>query len=91
MESLRVIPDLTQKGFVDGDNYLVVGHEGEVIVGGMPEGTESGKPTVMVALELESGEDEGSKGFLVAETTLALFLTAADTLKAKYGDPREGT
>ncbi len=81
MESLRVIPDLTQTGLQDGE-YQVAKHEGALIVGGMPEGTDSGKPTVMVALDLEDGV------FLVAETTLALFLTAADGLKARYGDPR---
>lgn len=85
MESLRVIPDLTQKGLRDDNNYVVAGHEGEVVIGGMPQGTVQGHPTVMIALDL------GEEGFLVTETTLALFLTAADGLKAKYGDPREGT
>lgn len=82
MEALRVIPDLTQKGFEDG-GYTVAPQDDEVIVGGMPEGTASGKPTVMIAFKQP-------EGYLVAETTLSLFLTAADALKAKYGDPREG-
>lgn len=82
MEALRIIPDLTQQGFRDGE-YGVTRHEGEVVVGGMPEGTVGGKPTVMIGLE-----QPGGNGFLVVETTLALFLTAADGLKARHGDPR---
>jgi hypothetical protein len=86
---LRVIPDLTQQGLVDGEDYLVAKQEGEVIVGGMPEATASGNPGVMIAFGSFGPKD--SEGFLVAETTLTLFLTAADALKARYGDPREGT
>lgn len=82
MEHLRIIPDLTQQGLRDGE-HMVGAHDGEVVIGGMPDGTESGKPTVMIAFDL------GDREFLVAETTLSLFLTAADGLKAKYGDPRE--
>lgn len=80
MEGLRVILDLEKTGFVAG-TYDIVEHSGEMVVGGMQNGTASGKPVVMVALV----KDEH---ILVKETTLALFLTAADALKAKYGDPR---
>lgn len=38
-----------------------------------------------MALAMEVGEGE----FLVKETTLSLFLTAADSLKERYGDPRD--
>lgn len=82
MEALRTITDLTQQGFRDGA-YGVTEHQGEMVIGAMPRGTESGKPTVMIALE-----QPGGNGFLVAETTLSLFLTAADIFKAKHGDPR---
>lgn len=80
MEALSVILDLEQSGFRD-EEYGVIEHGAEMVIGGMPRGTASGKPTVMIGLEIP-------QGFLVAETTLALFLTAADSLKAKYGDPR---
>lgn len=80
MESLRIIPDLTQVGFTEG-HHTVAPHEGDVAIGGMPDATNRGLPNVMIALELE-------EGYLVAETTLVLFLTAADALKALYGDPR---
>ncbi len=57
-------------------------HEGPIVIGGMPGGTELGNPTVMIAFRMNEGYS------LVAETTLALFLEAADVLKAKHGDPR---
>lgn len=46
-----------------------------------PEGTKAGKPTVMLMMDVMGTPIYG-------ETTLALFLTAADSFKAKYGDPR---
>ena len=57
-------------------------YTGPLIIGGMGEGTVGGNPVVMLALKV--GENE----FLVKQTTLSLFLGAADALKAKYGDPR---
>lgn len=83
MESLRVIPDLTKTGFRDGE-YSVTPYTGSVVIGGMPKGTKAGKPVVMIAIE-----NPETGGFTVIETTLALFLTTADGLKVKYGDPRE--
>lgn len=82
MEILQIILDLSRQGFRE-EEYGVTEHKGELIIGGMPRATDSGKPGVMIALE-----QPGGNGFLVAETTLALFLTAADALKAKHGDPR---
>lgn len=66
-------PDLQKKKFQVGKF---------VAVAGLPHGTQRGKPTVSVRIEVD-GE------VVLAETTLALFLTAADALKVKYGDPRE--
>lgn len=81
METLRIVLNLEQHGFADGQPHKVKVHEGGVVIGGMSNGTQEGKPTVMIGLE------QGGN-FLVAETTLRLFLTVADALKAKYGDPR---
>lgn len=78
MEALRIIPDLTRQGFKDGE-YEVQEYKGPIIVGGMPDGTESGKPVVMIAWE-EDGVVH------VAQTTLMLFLSAAAALKARYED-----
>lgn len=82
MIALRMIPDLEVAPLKDttGD-YEVVEHTGPVTIGGMCDGTEGGKPVVMIAL------DKGDH-VEVVQTTLALFLTAADMLKVKYGDPR---
>lgn len=45
-------------------------------------GMQSGKPSVALRIDLDDG------AVVIAETSLALFLTAADALKARYGDPR---
>jgi hypothetical protein len=82
MESLIVIPDLEVQGFKDGE-YAVREYDGYFAIGGMSKGTENGKPVVMIAME-----DRLDGVLQVSETTLALFLTAADVFKAKYGDPR---
>lgn len=51
-------------------------------VGGLAGGMTSGKPSVMMEIPLGDGS------VALVETSLALFLTAADALRAKYGDPR---
>jgi hypothetical protein len=51
-------------------------------VAGMERGMASGKPSVAIRFDLPNGH------VVVGETSLALFLTAADGLKARYGDPR---
>jgi len=45
-------------------------------------GTTSGAPSIAIIAELPDGS------FVFAETTLKLFLTAADMFKARHGDPR---
>lgn len=83
MESLTIIPDLEVQGFKEGSYSSVREYEGYFAIGGMANGTADGKPVVMIAME-----DRLDGTLQVAQTTLALFLTAADVLKAKYGDPR---
>lgn len=56
--------------------------DGEIEIGGLDGGMSSGKPSVAFCFGLPSGE------VVLAETSMALFLTAADALKARYGDPR---
>lgn len=85
MESLRIIPDLEVVGFRD-EPYVVTEHDGQIIIGGLARGTEAGNPVVLIAID-----DPETGGFMVMQTTLALFLTAADTLKTKHGDPRGGS
>lgn len=92
MIPLVLLPNLEVKGFdamagIDGPNdpRLTLVADGGLQIGGLPRGTTSGKPSVMFCAELEDGQ------VLVAETTLSLFLTAADGLRAVYGDPRIDT
>jgi hypothetical protein len=86
MESLTIVLDLTNERLVS-EPYTIFEHTGAIIIGGMPEGTESGKPVVLIALEIP--EETPGRAFLISQTTLSLFLSTADALKAKYGDPRE--
>lgn len=51
-------------------------------VTGLDGGMVSGNPSVAIRLDLPDGKT------VIAETSLALFLTAADALKSRYGDPR---
>jgi hypothetical protein len=81
MQSLRIITDLEQQGFSD-EPHGVTEYHGPLVLGGLADGTEAGNPVVMIGLEVEE------EGWLVAQTTLSLFLSAADALKAKHGDPR---
>lgn len=49
-----------------------------VLEGGMA----SGKPSVAIGIDL------GEAGVVIAETSLVLLLSAADALRARFGDPR---
>lgn len=54
----------------------------DLIVAGLARGMESGRPSVMFRLDMPDGS------VAIAQTSLVLFLTAADALRARYGDPR---
>ena len=51
-------------------------------ISGLQDGLESGNPSVMIRLDIDDHR------VVLAETSLKLFLFAADALKAKFGDPR---
>jgi hypothetical protein len=75
-------PDLLERA---GDDkvFLLMGQDSAPIkVTGLAGGMQSGKLSVALRIDLPNG------GVVVTETSLALFLTAADGLKARYGDPR---
>jgi len=55
----------------------------EMSIAALSGGMVSGKPSVAFRLDLEDGR------IAVAETSLALLLTAADVLKARYGGTHE--
>lgn len=64
------------------DGKLVHVKEPDLRVSALAAGTTSGKPSVGIAITMTDGT------VVFAETTLALFLTAADAFKAAHGDPR---
>jgi hypothetical protein len=80
---LRIFPDVDgQWGDVeDGRKVHHLRGEG-LAIGGLAGGMKSGAASVMVRVDLPNGET------VLAETSLALFLSAADALKARHGDPR---
>lgn len=53
-------------------------------VAALANGMTSGKPSIALGVFLPNGG-----GCVIAETSLVLFLSAADAMKARYGDPRE--
>ena len=66
-------PDLLDK---------VVHRVSEFHISALAGGMSGGSPSVSFRIDLPTGE------VVLAETSLALLLTAADALKARYGDPR---
>lgn len=75
---------------LDGDNAWpdlmdkpVIHTTEEIGVTALAGGMESGLPSVAFRITLPDGQT------VVAETSLALFLTAGDAFKDRYGDPRE--
>lgn len=66
----------------------------QIIVAGLRDGMRGGpdeptRPSVAIAFRLP--DDPGGKTWVLAETSLRLFLTAADALRARFGDPRYET
>ena len=56
--------------------------EAPITVAGLEGGMQSGKPSVALAIPLPDGK------VVLFETSLAVFLSAADGLRARFGDPR---
>jgi hypothetical protein len=66
-------PDLQEREII---------HTTDVHVAGLEGGMGSGAPSIALRIDLPDGRS------VVAETSLALFLTCADGLRARFGDPR---
>lgn len=85
MPVLTVVPRADQHGFValrGAQEIIHLAGDAPIEVGGLEGGMASGKPSVAFAFTLPDGSA------VLAETSLALLLSAADALKAVYGDPR---
>lgn len=61
---------------------IVVPNEQPIRIAALDSGMVSGLPSVAFGMVLPDGR------WVFAETSLRLFLTAADALKARFGDPR---
>ena len=71
-------PDLADKM----DRVIHLAQGTEIAVTGLDAGMVSGKPSVTLRLDLPDGS------IVIAETSMALWLTATDMLRSRYGDPR---
>lgn len=82
MPALNIVFDAT--GMLNDVPAEKIAHTTETIrVGVLEAGMESGKPSVALGIFLPN-----NGGCVLAETSLALFLSAADAFRARYGDPR---
>lgn len=86
MPSLNVTVNLEETPWTDllelreqGKLITAMGVEGGAIrVGGLPRGMESGRTSVTIAVPLPDGT------YIMSETSLALFISAAKILEVKY-------
>ena len=82
MPAITIILD--GDGAFDDVNPEKLGHTTETIrIAALDKGMASGKPSLAIGVFLPH-----NGGCVIAETSLALFLTAADAFKARFGDPR---
>jgi hypothetical protein len=68
-----ILREVPPEKIVEGD---------DLAVGGLAAGMTSGKPSVVITATLPDGRR------VLLQTSLALYLTSADVLKAAHGDPR---
>lgn len=81
MERLAIIVD-GQGAWPDLADRAVLQAK-QVEVAGLADGTQGGNPTVAIRADMTDGQ------VAIVETTLRLFLSAADALRERYGDPRK--
>lgn len=78
MAQVKIVMDLTEKPLSELQGKTI--RSGHVaVLGGMPQGMESGAASVAVVIPLEDGT------VVFAETSLALLQAATKALTAKYG------
>lgn len=84
MESAQLFLDAEQEGMLadiaeSRDDLIECT---DLRIGALADGTEGGKPSIVIAAVTPDGKP------VVIQTTLALFLSAGDAFKARWGDPR---
>ena len=67
--------DMMNKEIIEADNLHIAA---------LKQGMKSGAPSVGFRIDLPNG-----RSVVFAQTSLALFLSAADIMRARYGDPRQ--
>lgn len=83
MTALRFNLDAGHIGPGGMEQIIELGEDAPPIqISGIRNGLASGAPAVSIRFDLPDGR------IVVANTSLKLLLTAADALKAYYGDPR---
>lgn len=92
MPALGLVLDVERTGFAalrdvppgEVDGRLVhLANDAQIEVGALTRGTKEGRASVAFCFGLPDGR------VVIAETTLRLFLTAADTLRTLYGEVEE--
>ena len=86
MQSLSITINIDEDPWIDlaelsrvGKVRTAMAHEaGQIRVGGLPRGMESGATAVEILIPLPDGT------VVLTETSLKLFLAAADVLRARY-------
>lgn len=73
LEGDEAWPDLSNKKILIAETMHITALEGGMV---------SGRPSVAIRIDLSDQE------VVIAETSLVLFLTVADALRTRYGDPR---
>lgn len=66
----------------DGRRVIHLADDAIIGLAGLEHGMTSGKPSVAFKFDLPDGSS------VLAETSLGLLLSAADALRARFGDPR---
>lgn len=82
MPELRIVLEPEQLGLgIEYTGELIhLGDDAEIVITGLPDGMQSGKPSMMFAFKLPNGD------LVAAETSWRLFATAYHAFRGKFGD-----
>jgi hypothetical protein len=80
-DAMRKLAPPTEDRLADG-TLIHLGNDAAIEIGGLEAGMASGRPSLAFCFTLPDGR------VVLAETSLVLFLAAADAFRARFGDPR---
>jgi hypothetical protein len=83
MPSLRIVLDPEAEGLgIEYEGELIhLGDDAEIVISGLADGMQSGKPSMVFAFKLPNGD------LVAAETSWRLFGTAYNAFLGKFGEP----